>query len=239
VSRQGAVGMRLILWDIDGTLIRARGLFGRVWYDALKTVYQLEGELARIEMAGKTDGQIALEILALHGWTEAAAIPHLDRFRESYIAALHEVRTSLADHVTVLPGVPEALNRLEELGAHHSLLTGNYEASARLKLGSVGLDRHFDFEIGAFGSDGRDRLRLVPVSIEKGRRRRDPSLSAEDVVVVGDTPRDIACARAGGARVVAVATGRYELAELMEHQPDVLLENLQDTDAAVEAILGR
>jgi phosphoglycolate phosphatase-like HAD superfamily hydrolase len=72
--------MRLILWDIDGTLIRARGLFGRVWYDALKTVYQLEGELARIEMAGKTDGQIALEILALHGWTEAAAIPHWTGF---------------------------------------------------------------------------------------------------------------------------------------------------------------
>jgi phosphoglycolate phosphatase-like HAD superfamily hydrolase len=230
--------MRLVLWDIDGTLIRARGLFGRVWYEALKTVYQLEGDLARIEMAGKTDGQIALEILALHGWTEEAAVPHLDTFRERYIAALHEVRTSLAEHVTVLPGVREALERLEQRGVHHSLLTGNYEASARLKLGSVGLDQHFDFEVGAFGSDDRDRLRLVPVSIEKGRRLRDSSLNADDVVVVGDTPRDIACARAGGVRVVAVATGRYASAELAEHRPDVLLDSLQDTDTVVEAILG-
>ena len=230
--------MRLVLWDIDGTLIRARGLFGSIWYQALRTVYRLEGELARIEMAGKTDGQIALEILALHGWTETAATPHLDAFREMYVAALHEVRSSLAEHVTVLPGVPETLERLASIGARQSLLTGNYEASARLKLGSVGLDHHFDFDIGAFGSDDRDRLRLVPVAIEKGRRLRDPSLGADDIVVVGDTPRDIACARAGGARVVAVATGRYARAELVEHRPDVLLESLRDTDSVVEAILG-
>jgi phosphoglycolate phosphatase len=231
--------MRLVLWDIDGTLIRARGLFGRVWYEALRTVYRLEGELARIEMAGKTDSQIALEILALHGWEEETAIPHLDTFREMYVAALHEVRSSLAEHVTVLHGVPEALERLATLGARQSLLTGNYEASARLKLGSVGLDHHFDFEIGAFGSDHRDRLHLVPVAIEKGRLLRDPSLGADDVVVVGDTPRDIACARAGRVRVVAVATGRYSTAALAEHEPDVLLESLEDTDAAIEAILGR
>jgi phosphoglycolate phosphatase-like HAD superfamily hydrolase len=231
--------MRLVLWDIDGTLIRARGLFGTVWYEALRTVYRLEGELARIEMAGKTDGQIALEILALHGWTGDAAIPHLDTFRERYIAALHEVRASLADHVTVLAGVPEILERLASLGVHQSLLTGNYEASARLKLGSVGLDHHFDFEIGAFGSDHRDRLCLVPVAIEKGRRLRDRSLSADDIVVVGDTPRDIACARAGGARVVVVATGRYSGPDLAAHRPDALLESLADTDAVVAAILGR
>jgi phosphoglycolate phosphatase-like HAD superfamily hydrolase len=231
--------MPLILWDIDGTLIRARGLFGSVWYQALRTVYQLEGELARIEMAGKTDSQIALEILALHGWTEDAAIPHLDTFREAYIAGLHEVRTGLAEHITVLPGVPEILERLAGLDVRQSLLTGNYEASARLKLGSVGLDHHFDFEIGAFGSDHRDRLRLVPVAVEKGRRLRDLSLTADDVVVVGDTPRDVACARTGGARMVAVATGRYASDALAEHRPDALLASLQDTDAAVAAILGR
>ena len=107
--------MRLVLWDVDSTLIRARTLFGQVWYQALRTVYQLEGELGRIEMAGKTDSQIALELLALHGWTEEAAVPHLDTFRETYIAALHEVRTSLADHITILEGVPEALERLERL----------------------------------------------------------------------------------------------------------------------------
>ncbi len=230
--------MRLILWDVDGTLVRARTLFGQTWDRALATVYQLEGELARVEMAGKTDSQIVLEVLALHGWTDDAAIPHLDAFKDAYLAGLHEVRAELKAHIDVLAGVPEILDHLAALGVSQSLLTGNYEAAARLKLGSVGLDRHLDFEIGAFGSDHRDRLCLVPVAVEKGRRLRDPSLSADDVVVVGDTPRDIACARAGGARAVAVATGRYSAAQLAEHAPDVLLESLQDTEATAAAILG-
>jgi phosphoglycolate phosphatase-like HAD superfamily hydrolase len=230
--------MRLVLWDIDGTLIRARALLKQAWDDALATVFELEGELARVEMAGKTDSQIVLEVLALHGWTNERAIPHLDRFRERYEAGLHEVREVLADHIDVLAGAPEAIARLAELGVNQSLLTGNYEAAARLKLGSVGLDHHLDFDIGAFGSDDHDRLKLVPVAVQKGRRLRDPSLRAEDVIVVGDTPRDIACARAGRARAVAVATGQYSADALAEHNPDALLPGLADTEAAVRAILG-
>ena len=210
--------MRLVLWDIDGTLIRAQALLGQAWDQALATVFQLEGELARVEMAGKTDSQIALEALALHGWTDDRAIPHLDRFREAYVAGLHEVREILADHIVVL--------------------TGNYEAAARLKLGSVNLDHHVDFEVGAFGSDHRDRLQLVAVAVEKWRRLRAPGLTVHDVVVVGDTPRDIACARAGGARAVAIATGQFSAEVLAQHTPDALLTGLEDTEAAVRAILG-
>jgi phosphoglycolate phosphatase len=231
--------MRLVLWDIDGTLIRARALLGQAWDEALATVFQLEGELARVEMAGKTDSQIVLEVLALHGWTDERAIPHLDRFREAYVAGLHEVREILVDHIDVLVGAPEIIARLAELGMHQSLLTGNYEAAARLKLGSVDLDHHLDFEVGAFGSDDRDRLKLVPIAVEKARRRLLPDLTADDVVVVGDTPRDIACARAGGARVVAVATGQFSAEVLAEHAPDALLTSLADTEAAIRAILGR
>ena len=109
--------MRLVLWDIDGTLIRARGALGQAWDQALATVFQLEGELARVEMAGKTDSQIALEVLALHGWDRRRAIPHLDRFREAYVAGLHEVREILEDHIDVLAGAPEIIARLAELGA--------------------------------------------------------------------------------------------------------------------------
>lgn len=230
--------MRLVLWDIDGTLIRARALLGQAWDQALATVFQLEGELARVEMAGKTDSQIVLEVLALHGWTDDRAIPHLDRFREAYVAGLHEVREVLADHIDVLAGAPEILNRLAELGVQQSLLTGNYEAAARLKLGSVNLDHHVDFEVGAFGSDHRDRLQLVAVAVEKWRRLRAPGLTVHDVVVVGDTPRDIACARAGGARAVAIATGQFSAEVLAQHTPDALLTGLEDTEAAVRAILG-
>jgi phosphoglycolate phosphatase len=231
--------MRLVLWDIDGTLIRARALLGQAWDQALATVFELEGDLARVEMAGKTDSQIALEVLALHGWTDDRAIPHLDRFREAYVAGLHEVREILVDHIDVLAGAPEILDRLAELGIHQSLLTGNYEAAARLKLGSVNLDHHLDFEVGAFGSDHHDRLQLVPIALEKARRLRDPGLSADDIVVVGDTPRDIACARAGRARAVAVATGQFSAEVLAQHTPDALLTSLSDTEAAVRAILAR
>ena len=230
--------MRLVLWDIDGTLIRARALLKQTWDEALATVFELEDEIARVEMAGKTDSQIVLEVLALHGWTDDRAVPHLDRFRETYIAGLHEVREILADHIDVLAGSREILPRLAELGVHQSLLTGNYEAAARLKLGSVGLDHHLDFEVGAFGSDDHDRLKLVPVAVAKGRRLRDASLTSAEVIVVGDTPRDIACARAGGARAVAVATGQFSAATLAEHHPDALLSDLADTEAAVRAILG-
>ena len=230
--------MRLVLWDIDGTLIQARALLGQAWDQALATVFQLEGELARVEMAGKTDSQIVLEVLALHGWTDERAIPHLDRFREAYVSSLHEVRAILADHIDVLAGAPEILDRLAELGGHQSLLTGNYEAAARLKVGSVNLDHHFDFDVGAFGSDHRDRLQLVPVAIEKYRRLRDPGLTIHDVIVVGDTPRDIACARAGGVRAVAVATGQFSAEILAQHVPDALLTSLEDTEAVVRAILG-
>ena len=155
------------------------------------------------------------------------------------MAGLHEVREILADHIDVLAGAPAMLDRLAELRVHQSLLTGNYEAAARLKLGSVNLDRHLDFEVGAFGSDHRDRLQLVPVALEKYRRLRAPDLTVDDVVVVGDTPRDIACARAGGARAVAVATGQFSAEVLAEHAPDALLTSLGDTVAAVRAILGR
>jgi len=119
-----------------------------------------------------------------------------------------------------------------------SLLTGNYEPAARLKVGCAGLDQHLDLDVGAFGSDNRDRLCLVPVALEKACRLRGLNLSAENVAVIGDSPRDIACARAGGARAVAVATGSHTVDELAEHQPDALLESLQDTNAVLAAVLG-
>jgi phosphoglycolate phosphatase-like HAD superfamily hydrolase len=230
--------MRLILWDVDGTLVFSQRLVAGAYVRSIETIYELGEPLKEVEWSGKTDSQIVLEALALHGWAEDAVIARLDAFREHYVVALHEIRMHLPEDMPILPGVPEALQQLAQAGVTHSLLTGNYEAAARVKLGAIGLDHHFDFSVGAFGSDDRDRTRLVPVAVEKARRRYDPSLSPADIVVVGDTPRDIACARAGGARAVAVATGPYPLEELARHQPDALLAGLSDTAAAAAAILG-
>lgn len=230
--------MRLVLWDVDGTLMNSTRAVREARRRALVSVYQIEGEIRRVAGGGMTDPQLTLETLALHGWTEAAALEHLDVFRDAYLAGLEEARATLAQDLQVLPGVTDTIERLHALGVTQSLLTGNYEPAARLKVGAAGLDCRLDLEVGAFGSDNRDRLCLVPVALEKARRLRDASLSAEDIVVIGDSPRDIACARAGGARAIAVATGPHPASELAEHHPDAVLESLQDTDAAVAAILG-
>jgi phosphoglycolate phosphatase len=119
-----------------------------------------------------------------------------------------------------------------------AVLTGNLEPIARLKLLCAGLDRFIAFELGAFGSDHADRTCLVPIVRDRVRDRLGQDMARADVVVVGDTPRDIACARAGGARVVAVATGGFSRADLEAHHPDAVLDDLSDTDAVIACLLG-
>ena len=230
--------MRLVLWDVDGTLMNSRGVVREARARALRIVYGITGEIKRVVGGGMTDPQLTLETVALHGWSEDAAIAELDAFRDAYLTELTAAQAALARDLDVLPGVPEVIERLHGMSVAQSLLTGNYEAAARLKVGGAGLDRLLDFEIGAFGSDNRDRLCLVPVALEKARRLRDASLTASDIVVIGDSPRDIACARAGGARAVAVATGPHPPEELREHQPDIVLMSMADVELAVAAILG-
>ena len=214
--------MRLVLWDVDGTLMTSTGVLREARDRALASVYRIEGEIQRATTTGgMTDPQLALAILALHGWEEAAALERLDAYRDAYLAGLELAHERLISDLAVLPGVRQILDALAACGVTQSLLTGNYETAARLKVGAVGLDQHLDLEVGAFGSDNRDRLCLVPVALEKARRLRDPRLTSADIVIVGDSPRDIACARAGGARAVAVATGPHPVEELADHQNNV------------------
>jgi phosphoglycolate phosphatase-like HAD superfamily hydrolase len=238
-AHEESIAMRLVLWDVDGTLMNSRGAIRQARIQALRTVYGIEGEIRRVAGGGMTDPQLTLETVALHGWAEAAALEQLDAFRDAYLAFLEQARESLAADLEVLPGVRKTIERLHELGVAQSLLTGNYEPAARLKVGAAGLDLRLRFELGAFGSDNRDRGCLVPVALEKARRLLDPLMSTEDIVVIGDSPRDIACARAGGARAVAVATGPHPVDELATFRPDALLSDLRDTDAAAAAILER
>ena len=232
--------MKIILWDIDGTLVRSNG--GRVavnaFLRALCLSCQLEHELPYpYDSAGKTDPQIALEILAAASMTESRASQALEAFAEHYLTELKRQQQALITDLRVLPGVTEILEVLTQRGVVQSLLTGNLEPVARFKLVCAGLDQYLDFDLGAYGSDNADRSSLVPIVRERVRRRLGPDASQADIVVVGDTPRDIACARAGGARAVAVATGNFTKHELEAHRPDVLLDDLTDTHAVVEALL--
>lgn len=239
-SRAQANGpIRLALWDIDGTLVHSGRVAVEAYNRALRATYRLVGEVARVSTAGKTDTQIALETLALHAISDSDARALLETFGAAYAADLEQSRAKLAAELHVLPGVRETIARLADLGVRQSLLTGNLEPVARMKLSCAGLDSFLEPDIGAFGSDHHERNRLVPIALEKLRATTGETLSATRVVVIGDTPLDVACARAGGARAVAVATGRYTLDDLAYHQPNALLASLQDTDAAITAILGR
>ena len=233
--------MKIILWDIDGTLVRSNG--GRVavnaFLRALCLSCQLEHELPYpYDSAGKTDPQIALEILAAASVAESRASQALDTFAEHYLTELKRQQQALIADLRVLPGVTETLEVLaQQRGIVQSLLTGNLEPVARFKLACAGIDQYLDFDLGAYGSDNADRSRLVPIVRQRLQRRLGPDASQADIVVVGDTPRDIGCARAGGARAVAVATGNFTKHELEAHRPDVVLDDLTDTHAVVEALL--
>ena len=227
---------RLILWDIDGTLTRGGRHAVEVFHDALRASYELRGDPVRFNTSGMTDSQIALQLLASLDVAEGDALARLDAFRDRYAAELERTKERLVGDLVMLPGVSETLAAIGQRGHLQSLLTGNYQPTARIKLACVGVDHWLDFEVGAFGSDHRDRNCLVPIAIEKVTHRRGQRLRPEEVVVVGDTPRDIACARAGGARVVAVATGSYPVGALGD--ADAVLESLADVERAVEIILS-
>jgi phosphoglycolate phosphatase len=228
----------LILWDIDGTLVRGKG--GRVSVNAFTRALQQASELS-VELvypknvAGKTDTAIAMETLAAASLGDDAAAAVLATFGAAYVAELEAVRETLMQDMLVLPGVIEVLQRLQQLGVTQSLLTGNLEPVARLKLGLVGLDQYVDFELGAFGSDHHDRTCLVPIVRQRAREHLGYEPSA--IVIVGDTPRDIECARAGQASVVAVATGTSKREDLAAHAPDAVLDDLSDTEAVVALLL--
>jgi len=231
---------RLVLWDVDGTLVRYGGIGRQAFADAFLAFAGRPGDdLDRlmIATAGRTDPDIALEFLARHGVTDGEA--RLDDFHAALVDALAAKAALMREHGTILPGVERALAAVaRQPGVAQSLLTGNLEANAVLKLAVLGLDRYVDFEIGAYGSDHRDRAQLVEVSREKAKARLGVEVDPGAVVVIGDTPLDVAAARAGGARVIAVATGHYDVEALLATDPDAVFPDLRDTDAVLDAVLA-
>ena len=224
---------RLVLWDIDGTLLRAGDLGAAVFDRALAAVL---GRLpsGRIRMSGKTDPQIVAEYLAL---MEVAEPGRVEAVLERLEAELADAKDELAAQGSLCPGVREVLAGLNAAGTvSQSVLTGNIAPNALVKLAAFGLDGVLDLDAGAFGSDHADRRALVPIALRRQRELRGRSLHASQVWVVGDTPNDLACARAGGARCLLVATGRYGLDELSALGADAVLEDLGDTGAVLELL---
>ncbi|GAB4434803.1 MAG: HAD hydrolase-like protein [Chloroflexi bacterium OHK40] len=226
---------RLILWDVDGTLLSTDGIAAEAMRAAIREVVGPAAPMARTSYAGKTDWQIIRESLPSLPPEEVGA--RLHDFAAAYLGRLEAQRAELLARSRLFPGVPAALEALRGL-AYQAPLTGNIAAVARLKLECVGLLGLLDVAAGAYGDDHHHRPELVPVAADRAKARYGHDFQGRAIVVVGDTPHDIACGKANGARTVAVATGPYPLDELLAHGPDAALPTLADTEAVVAAVLG-
>jgi phosphoglycolate phosphatase len=224
--------MRLLLFDIDGTLIRARGVGKRAY---LRTCSQVCGlpeanfYHAALNLAGKMDPLIIEEMLAVAEVEATSEI--IEEILARYPQALQK---ELADNPTIVQALPGMRELLELLApavrqgkAALGLVTGNVRAGAELKLAPVQMNSFFS--VGAYGCDARDRNHLPAIAV---RRAKNPKITPEDVIIIGDTPRDIACARYFGARVMAVATGSYPASDLAEYAPNWLVEEVLPKDMA-------
>ncbi len=225
---------RVVLFDIDGTLVWG-GPAKDAFVEAMRETYGTPGDFERVSFAGKTDPQIARELLA------GVGIPHPDidaRLEDLWARYLGHLEARLPEHpVEVLPGVPElldALDALDDVGV--GLLTGNIAGGARLKLSSGGLWGRFAF--GSYGSDHEERDELPAIAVGRARELWGELVHAGVAIVVGDTPRDVQCGRAGGTRTLAVATGSFSVTDLTAAGADHVLEDFTDTGRVVELLAG-
>lgn len=231
---------RLVLWDVDGTLVRTGGAGRDVFESAVAHVLGREldaGVMPQVSMSGKTDPQIAAEILTLAGIARGEIDAHVPPVLARLELDLAEAAGRIRREGVVLPGVAELLARLHgDPGVLQSVLTGNVAANAVVKLAAFGLDRWLELDVGAYGSDAVDRRELVPIAIDKVARRHGRRFEPAETWIVGDTPRDLECARAGGARCLLVGTGRFAVDELTGLGADAVLADLGDVDTVVSLL---
>jgi phosphoglycolate phosphatase-like HAD superfamily hydrolase len=216
----------LVLWDVDGTLVDTAGHGRFAFEEAFRTV--VGRDPVRVDYAGRTDHQIALAMLD-------GKHDHLPRVLEELAGALEARKEALREEGHAYPGVAEVLGALHGRDdVVQSLLTGNIESNAALKVSAFGLERWLDFDVGAYGSDPHERRSdLVAVARERAATKYGDSTGA---VLVGDTPLDVQAAHEAQARAVAVMTGFADRQALLRSRPEALLEDYSDTAAAVAAI---
>jgi phosphoglycolate phosphatase len=229
--------MKLVLFDIDGTVLLSDGAGNRAVRRALAEVYGTSGPTSHA-FGGKTDPQIVRELLQHDGHADDHIDDHMPRALDRYLELLTEELKAPGHSAYVLPGVIPLLDALSNRSdVIVGLLTGNIMEGARAKLGAVGIDPD-RFEVGAYGSDHEARSALPAIARERVQAARGQQLHGEDIVIIGDTPADVDCGRSLGVRAIAVATGHHSSAELEACGPYAVFEDLSDTDAVVAAILA-
>ena len=222
----------LFLFDIDGTLIASGGAGEYSMRLAVRDMFGVEGGLGGVEIAGRTDHLITENIFQKFGlqWTPERATEFLDHYLRHLAEELPRKKGRL------LPGIVELLDALKARPqVAMALLTGNLERGAQIKLSHYGVWNYFEF--GAYADDATDRNRLGPFAQARARERHGVEFPPERIFVMGDTPHDITCGRAIGAKTVAIATGGTPREELAAHRPDFLFDNLADVPRVL-ATLG-
>lgn len=222
---------RLLLFDIDGTLIHSGGAGMEALKRALKERFKIDDDLEDIEIAGMTDSGIVINILEKH---EIPTTPeNIAAFLDSYVHFLSKELPRRKGRL--LPGVLDLLKKLKgRKSVVLGLLTGNLSRGAELKLDHYGV-WHF-FEFGAFADDHHDRNELGAFARARAKEKHGREFSSEEIDVIGDTPRDIACGKALGARTIAVATGSWSREELAQHNPDYLIDDFSDVDRLINKL---
>lgn len=232
---QSAPLRRLVLFDIDGTILSDRGASRSAFASALHAVFGYTGDLSRYDFSGRTDPQIAHMVLRDAGFAATEVEDALPALWELYLAEL--ARNATPERVHVFPGIRELI---AELARHDdvvlALLTGNIEPGARLKLGGAALNDHFPF--GAFGSDSADRVQLPPIAIGRASDRVGRTFRGADVVIIGDSIYDVRCGAPYDATTIAVASGKTPAETLRAENPRHFFEDASDLDRIMEAILG-
>jgi phosphoglycolate phosphatase-like HAD superfamily hydrolase len=228
--------MRLLLFDIDGTLIRSHGAGRETLSFALNELFGTAGPIDSYKMSGKTDPRIITDLLMAAGFSQ-----------EEITSKLPDVYRLMAAHGRVIfpqrdmqpcPGVLPLLETLrQQPNVLLGLVTGNIDQTAPLKLSAAGIDPA-QFRLGSFGSDSLDRNQLPKIAMKRAADLTGFPYAGDNTVVIGDTPADILCARAGRATAVAVASGWHAAHTLARYQPDHLLENLNDTPKVLDILLN-
>ncbi|MBB4685227.1 HAD family hydrolase [Amycolatopsis jiangsuensis] len=227
---------RLVLWDIDHTLVDYTGL-GSLWYaDALATATGVRMH-TQPDYGGRTERAISTDILTLHGIEADDEV--IRRLWRELVAVAGRAEATLPEQGRALEGAAAALAEFAGRdGVVQTLVTGNLPEISRYKLAAFGLDTHLDLEIGGYGSLSAHRRDLVPHAVSAAAEKHGAVFAPEAVVIIGDTPNDVRAALDHGAVAVAVATGRYSAAELADAGAHTVLPDLADLDAVRTAVLG-
>lgn len=228
----------LVLFDIDGTLLRSDGSGREATRRALQRVYGAAGPIDTYAFAGRTDREIVRDLLTAAGLPPGEIWARFDAYQRAIAEELRARLASGEHHVRPCPGAPRLVGALAArddvlLG----LLTGNLEPTARLKLQAAGYDPA-RFRVGAFGGESTERADLVPVAVERARALTGTEFRGKQIVIIGDAPADVLCGQPLGVRTIGVLTGWHDRADLEAVSADAIFDDLTDVEAVMEAAFG-